>query len=274
MIKNKKLILINIFLIFFCSTYGNTFTLDDLKKNLEKGAKSLEQEINKQNNTESQKQQAQPEQQQAQPEQQQAQPEQQQAQSSPSNDLTIKETNFVNINHQEAVEYFNSMRGEIDKKRAQIESLGGLSGKQIFCEGRGNDRFGFYFMEGIPDTGRSYFNDDRQVALLYRFVPDPERNPMIDVGSRNVIHPALEIGSIQYYEDKEKNEINLSIEKINRETLDFYQVVNPLSGYNYKKVGKCEIFEGDLYIQFKKLSDNFDNYRKDQRKKQNEKNKL
>ena len=114
--NNKTFILINIF-IFFFSSYGNTFTHDKLKEGLEKGVKTLEQEINKQNNTQNkqqQTQQAQPKQQQT----QQAQPKQQQTQQAkPANDLTIKETNFVNINHQEAVEYFNLMRGEIEKKK-------------------------------------------------------------------------------------------------------------------------------------------------------------
>ena len=241
-----RILLIIAILAFSFSSKSFSFTHDKILKDLNKAA----EELNKQNN--SQKPNSQPK--------QQAQPEQQQAQSSPSNDLTIKETNFVNRNHQEAVEYFNSMRAEIDKNRAEIESLGGLSGKQIYCKGMGNDRFGFYFVGGN--------------ALLYRFVPDPERNAMIDVGSRNVIHPALEIGKLEYYEDKEKNEINLSIEKINRETLDFYQVVNPLSGYNYKKVGKCEIAEGDLYIQFKKLSDNYVMIKKKQDSEQLKKNKL
>ena len=258
-----RILLIIAILAFSFSSKSFSFTHDKIIKDLNKAAEELNKQNNSQKPNSQPKQQAQPKQQQAQPKQQQAQPKQQQtqqAQPSPSKDLTIKETNFVNRNHQEAVEYFNSMRAEIDKNRAKIESLGGLSGKQIYCKGRGNDRFGFYFVGGN--------------ALLYRFVPDPERNAMIDVGSRNVIHPALEIGKIQYYEDKEKNEINLEIEKINRETLDFYQVVNPFSGYNYKKVGKCEIAEGDLYIQFKKLSDNYVMIKKKQDSEQLKKNKL
>jgi len=279
--NNKTFILINIF-IFFFSSYGNTFTHDKLKEGLEKGVKTLEQEINKQNNTQNkqqQTQQAQPKQQQtqqAQPKQQQtqqAQPKQQQTQQAkPANDLTIKETNFVNINHQEAVEYFNLMRGEKEKKKEQIESLGGLSGKQIYCKGRGNDRVGFYFIDRLPDTGRMIF--ENQSAMIYRFNPDPERNIFIDLGSRNVIHPALEIGQKGYYEDKDNNEINLSIEKINRETLEFYQVINPLSGYNYKKVGKCEIFKGDLYTEFKKFSDKYVIIKNKQDSEQKQKNKL
>ena len=144
--KNKIFSFISIFSILFFPTYGNTFTHDKLKEGIEKGVKSLEQEINKQDNSQNQGQKTQ----QAQPKQQtqQAQPKQQTQQAQPNsvNNKIIKETNFVNRNHQEAVEYFHLLRGEIDKRKAEIESYGGLSGKQIYCKGRGDDRYGFYFI--------------------------------------------------------------------------------------------------------------------------------
>ena len=43
--KNKIFSLISIFSILFFPTYGNTFTHDKLKEGIEKGVKSLEQEI-------------------------------------------------------------------------------------------------------------------------------------------------------------------------------------------------------------------------------------
>ena len=264
--KNKIFSLISIFSILFFPTYGNTFTHDKLKEGIEKGVKNLEQEINKQDNSQNQGQKTQ----QAQPKQQ-----TQQAQPNSVNNKIIKETNFVNRNHQEAVEYFHLLRGEIDKRKAEIESYGGLSGKQIYCKGRGDDRYGFYFITRLSETaGRMIFDDRTPSTMLYRFEIDPERNPFIDLGSKNVLHPGFSIGQREHYEDKDKNEINLAIEKINRETLDFYQVINPMSGYNYKKVGKCEIFNGDLYTEFKKLSDNYVMIKKKQDSEQKSKNKL
>jgi hypothetical protein len=172
-----------------------------------------------------------------------------------SNELTIKETNFVNRAHQEAVEFFNGMRSDIEKNKQEIEAAGGLSGKQIFCKGINNERYGYYFV----------FESQ---MMKYRFVPDPERNPFIELGSRNVIHPALEIGMGEY--SASVKEVNLGMEKVNRETLDFYQVLNPLTGYNYKKVGSCKLVSEDMYPYFKKFSDNF----ADTQNKQKEKNKL
>ena len=170
----------------------------------------------------------------------------------------IKETNFVNVNHEEAVKYFNELYSMIEKDKKAIEEFGGISGKQLYCKGINSERYGYYF------AGDNWM-------LKYRFVPDPERG-YVEVGSRNIIHLALEIGEGEFSADTK--EINLQIEKVNRETLDFYQVLNPLEGYNYKKVGKCEIFEGDMYLKFKGHSDHYGKYLNKQKKEQEEKNQL
>ena len=180
----------------------------------------------------------------------------------------IKETNFVNDNHKLAVQDFNGLYGYILDNKTEIESAGGLSGKQIFCKGIDNERYGYYFV----------FEDQ---MLVFRLVFDSKRG-YVELGLPNVIHFALEVFKGEYY-TKPKEIIVGDAEIVNRETLDFYQVSNPRLARNnlyvdHKKVGKCEIFEGDMYSKFKELSDHYgkeylDNKEK-QKKEQEEKNKI
>ena len=185
----------------------------------------------------------------------------------------IKETNFVNDNHKLAVKEFNELYGYLQDNKAEIESAqsepgGELSGKKIFCKGINNERYGYYFV----------FQDQ---MLVFRLVFDSSRG-YVELGLPNVIHFALEVFKGQYY-TKPKEIILGDAETVNRETLNFYQASNPRLARNnplmdHKKVGKCEIFEGDMYLKFKELSDHYGKKYLDkqekQKKEQEEKNQL
>ena len=191
-----------------------------------------------------------------------------QKQSNSSKNLTIKTTNFVNKNHENAVKSFNNNRSYIKENMEKLKSLGGLSGKQIYCSYKNKQVSRKYGMVFIGNMGEG-------TVLLYRFQePSDGYSPLIantNLGAEYVIMPGVMIRTHNFEKSFwVKNAVTVgSVYHINRETLDLYETMTNRE----VKRGKCEIFKDDLYLKFKKLSDDNIKAKKERIKKQEEKNK-